>query len=56
MTGRTASENPITAAPQVTINVAGSVTAEQDLLNTIYNGLGNKLRAGAAWYSNAATG
>jgi len=56
MTGRTASENPITAAPQITINVAGSVTAEQDLLNTIYNGLGNKLRAGAAWYNSAASG
>ena len=43
-------------APQITINVAGTVTSEQDLLNTIYEGLGNKLRGGAAWYQNAATG
>ena len=40
----------------VNVNVAGTVTSEQDLLNTIYEGLGNKLRGGAAWYQNAASG
>ena len=56
MTGRTASENPITAAPQITLNVAGSVTSESSLVDTIYNALNNKLRAGAAFYTNAASG
>lgn len=43
-------------APVVNVTVNGSVTTEQQLLNTIYEGLGNKLRAGATWYTNAATG
>jgi len=50
--GKTAAASPIV----VNVNVAGTVTSEQDLLNTIYEGLGNKLRGGAAWYQNAATG
>lgn len=55
MTGRTASENPI-VQPVVNVTVQGSVTSEQQLLNTIFEGLGNKLRAGANWYNNAASG
>jgi hypothetical protein len=55
MTGRTATENPITA-PQITLNVAGSVTSESNLVDTIYNALNNKLRSGAAFYTNAASG
>ena len=43
-------------APVVNVTVNGSVTTEQQLLNTIYEGLGNKLRAGATWYTNAASG
>jgi len=55
MTGRTASENPI-VQPVVNVTVQGSVTSEQQLLNTIFEGLGNKLKAGANWYTNAASG
>jgi hypothetical protein len=45
-----------TAAPVVNVTVQGSVIQEQELLNTIFNGLGNKLKAGATWYNNAAAG
>lgn len=55
MTGRTASENPI-VQPVVNVTVQGSVTSEQQLLNTIFEGLGNKLKGGANWYTNAASG
>lgn len=56
MTGRTASENPIVPAPQVSVVVQGSVTSETNLVDTIYNALNNKLRAGASFYNNAASG
>lgn len=55
MTGRAASENPI-VQPVVNVTVQGSVTSEQQLLNTIFEGLGNKLKGGANWYTNAASG
>lgn len=55
MTGRTATEYA-TPAPQITVNVAGSVTSEANLVESIFGALNNKLRAGAAFYTNAASG
>ena len=54
--GERAGGETSTAAPVVNVTVQGSVIQEQDLLNTIFNGLGNKLKAGATWYNNAAAG
>lgn len=40
----------------VNVTVQGSVTSESSLVDNIYNALNNKLRAGGAFYTNAASG